>query len=150
MGEWVSEYQPAYLLIYPLTPARASAVRDLTVPPAFQEECKMRDEDKTREQLMGEVAELRRQVAELKAAKAERKGSQERRAVKIGEILIEMDYLTRSQLERSLQEQAEADKLGHKHKPLGAILVKSGIITDEQLRLGIKEQLKRFRHRVEE
>jgi CRP-like cAMP-binding protein len=68
----------------------------------------------------------------------------ERRAMKIGEILIEMGCLTKLQLERSLERQKELRE--QEHKPLGEIMIGSGIITDEQLRRALAEQEMRIRH----
>ena len=63
--------------------------------------------------------------------------------MQIGEILVEMGYLTTSQLRSALHAQA----LGHEHKLLGRILVEAGIITEEQLRAALAEQLERFSRR---
>ena len=68
----------------------------------------------------------------------------EKRSLKIGEILIEMGCLTKSQLERYLQKQKEL--LEHGRKLLGEIMIESGIITDEQLRKALTEQQIRLRH----
>jgi len=70
----------------------------------------------------------------------------ERRALRIGEILEEMGYLTRIQLARSLQRQQEIHQSGHEQKLLGEVMVESGIITDEQLRSALAEQQMRLRH----
>jgi CRP/FNR family cyclic AMP-dependent transcriptional regulator len=70
----------------------------------------------------------------------------EKRPLKIGEILIEMDYLTKYQLERALQKQNEAHLLNLEHKLLGEIMVEFGMITDEQLRKTLSEQQIRFHH----
>jgi hypothetical protein len=107
----------------------------------------VRDDDKTKQQLIDELVELRRRVADLEASEAERRQVEGARPLKIGEILIEMGYLTTSQLERSLRMQKQADTLGHKHKPLGQIMVESGVITREQLQIGLAEQLTRLRRR---
>lgn len=113
----------------------------------------MKDEDKTREQLIDELVELRRRVAELEASEAERKRLRKGQAVKIGEILMEMGCLTRLQLERSLEKQKEAEMLTHmlehRHKRLGEILVETGIITEEQLNRALAEQTARTHHRSE-
>jgi hypothetical protein len=101
----------------------------------------MKDEGKTKEQLITELVELRRRVAEFEA---ERKRVEERRPPKIGEILMEMGYVTKLQLEICLQRQREIEG-----RLLGEIMVESGIITSEQLLRGLAEQLKRLRHRRE-
>jgi len=113
----------------------------------------MRDEDKTREQLMDELAELRRRVAELEAPKPKGKVIKENSGVKIGEILMEMGYLTRLQLERSLERQ-EARIINHmlntKHQRLGEIMVESGIITQKQLQNALARQMERLNGRREQ
>jgi CRP-like cAMP-binding protein len=70
----------------------------------------------------------------------------EERALKIGEILVEMGYVTRIQLARSLQMQEEIRKLESGQKLLGEIMVESSIITEEQLRGALAEQQMRQRH----
>jgi mevalonate kinase len=109
----------------------------------------MMDEDKTKEQLIAELVELRKRVAELEMAEAERAGLKEKSSMRIGEILMEMGYLTKLQLERTLRKQ-EAEALSHmlnsKQKRLGEILVDSGIITVEQLQTGLAEQKRRLGH----
>ena len=70
----------------------------------------------------------------------------EKRAQRIGEILMEMGYLTKIQLERSLQRQEEIHKIKHRQKLLGEVMVESGIITDDQLRGALAEQQMRLRH----
>jgi len=102
----------------------------------------MRDEDKTKEQLIAELVELRRRVAELET-------NLERLeellwGVRIGEILIEMGYLTMSELREALEKQREADAR------LGKSLVEAGIITEEQLRTALREQIKRFQRHFED
>ena len=104
----------------------------------------MRDQDKTKEQLIGELVEMRRRVAKYEASKA-RKRSEDLQLPKIGEILMEMGYVTRLQLEICLQKQKEMNKAGQRGKLLGEIMVESGIINTEQLLRGIEEQLKRLR-----
>ena len=69
--------------------------------------------------------------------------------LKIGEILVEMDCLTKIHLERALQKQKEIHILEHRHKLLGEILIEAGIITQEQLRDALAEQRIRLRYRFE-
>ncbi len=64
----------------------------------------------------------------------------EKRPLKIGEILIEMKFLTKPQLERAMQRQKEAHLLNLEHKLLGEILVELGMITQDQLRNALAEQ----------
>jgi hypothetical protein len=97
----------------------------------------MRDEDKTKEQLITELVELRHRNAELEA-KSQR--LEDFWGVRIGEILIEMGYLTTPELKKAIEKQKEADAR------LGRFLVESGVITEEQLRAALREQIKRFRH----
>lgn len=69
----------------------------------------------------------------------------EKRSLSIGEILIEMGFLTNSQLERALQKQKEKHLLSLEHKLLGEIMMEMGMITEAQLRNGLAEQQMRFR-----
>lgn len=69
----------------------------------------------------------------------------EKQPVKVGEILIEMDCLTKLQLERAIQKQKEAHMLEYRHKLLGEIMVECEIVTDEQLRSALTEQRMRLR-----
>lgn len=115
----------------------------------FQEVSKVRDRDKTKEQLIEELAELRRRVAALEASEAECRQPEEKRPAQIGEILVEMGYLTKLQLERRLQKQKEAELLGERRKRLGQIVVETGLITSEQLHIALAEQLRRLPHHVE-
>lgn len=64
----------------------------------------------------------------------------EKRLLNVGEILIEMGYLTRSQLERALQKQKELHLLKLEHSLLGEIMIELGMITEEQLRCALAEQ----------
>ena len=108
----------------------------------------MRDEDKTKEQLVEELAELRRQIAEFREVEATRKQVEKERGIKIGEILIEMGYLTELQLERFLKKQKESEMLSQmidrRHKLLGEIILEAGIITEEELRRALSEQITRL------
>lgn len=103
----------------------------------------MTDEDRTKEQLIAEMVKLRRRIAELEEPEGQSEQLEESRIVRIGEILMEMLFLTRSQLENALVGQSKADRLGRKHERLGEILVESGTIAEEELRLAIREQIRR-------
>ena len=95
----------------------------------------MKDEDKTKKQLIAELLELRRQVHELRQMRlAVGKG------LKIGEILIDMRLLTDSQLTEFLDKQEASNR-----KRFGEIMIEAGIITREQLDLAIDEQLRRLK-----
>ena len=99
----------------------------------------MKDEGKTKEQLIDEVAELRRRVTEFESSEAGRK-------VRIGEILMEMGCLTKLQLVRYLQKQREemdSYRREHRQKRLGEILLEAGIITEEELYEALAEQQRR-------
>jgi hypothetical protein len=74
----------------------------------------------------------------------------EKRPLKIGEILMEMECLTRLQLNRVLQKQQGEYKLGHGRTLLGEIMVKSGIVTEEQLLSALEEQRMRRRHQSDQ
>jgi hypothetical protein len=69
----------------------------------------------------------------------------EKHPTKLGEILIEMGYLTPSQLDRCLQKQKEIHIFDYMHKLLGEIIVEFGLITEEQLRQALAEQKMRLR-----
>jgi len=68
------------------------------------------------------------------------------RALKVGEILVEMGYSTKMQLERSLQKQKEIHLLEQKHKLLGEIMMESGLIASRQLSKALAEQRMRLRY----
>ena len=70
----------------------------------------------------------------------------EMRALKIGEILMEMGCLAKPPLERSLRKQKETHLLEYRHKLLGEIMVESSLITQEQLSDALAEQRIRLRH----
>jgi hypothetical protein len=95
----------------------------------------MKDEDKTKKQLIAELLELRRHVHELRQMRlAAGKG------LKIGEILIDMRLLTDSQVKEFLDKQKASN-----NKRFGEIMIEAGIITGEQLDLAIDEQLRRLK-----
>ncbi len=73
----------------------------------------------------------------------------EKRPLKIGEILIDLGYLTPTQLDRCLQKQKEIHIFDYKHRLLGEIMIEFGIITEEQLREALAEQKMRLRNRSE-
>jgi CRP-like cAMP-binding protein len=68
---------------------------------------------------------------------------------KIGEILLNMGYLTPSQLDRCLQKQKEIHIFDYKHKLFGEIVLELGFITEEQLRQALAEQKIRLHSHVE-
>lgn len=111
----------------------------------------MKDADKTKEQLIEELAKLRQQIVEFEAMVAEQKRVEQKQGVKIGEILMEMGCLTRLQLARYLEKQ-KSEMLSymrdHRQKPLGEILLEAKIITEEQLHKALTEQQMRLRNRV--
>ncbi|MBD3184010.1 cyclic nucleotide-binding domain-containing protein [Candidatus Poribacteria bacterium] len=74
---------------------------------------------------------------------------QKKIAIKIGEILVEMGYLTKKQLDRAIQKQKEIHMKNHEHRLIGEIMVENGMITHEQLRSGLAEQRIRLRNRSE-
>jgi hypothetical protein len=105
----------------------------------------MKDEKKTKKQLIGELIDLRKENAELRRKIAEFEGSEPDyiRGVRIGEILIEMGCLTFLQLHRALQRQKETML---EHKRLGQIMVEEGLITLEERSLALERQQIRVRH----
>ena len=68
---------------------------------------------------------------------------------KIGEILLNMGYLTPSQLDRCLQKQKEIHIFDYKHKLFGEIVLELGFITEEQLRQALAEQKIRLHSHAE-
>jgi CheY-like chemotaxis protein len=95
--------------------------------------------EKSKEQLIGGLARLRRELTVLESSQAEQKQ-------RTGEILVEMGCLTNSQLERYLAKQkAEWESNGSEHgrRRLGEILLEAGVITEEELREALAEQVKR-------
>jgi CRP-like cAMP-binding protein len=73
----------------------------------------------------------------------------EKQPQKIGEILLNMGYLTPSQLDRCLQKQKEIHIFDYKHKLFGEIVLELGFITEEQLRQALAEQKIRLRSHAE-
>jgi len=60
----------------------------------------------------------------------------------LGQILVELGYITVYQLDEALQIQKEADAKGeHEHQPLGSILLELGYCTPNQLIRGIQVQV---------
>jgi hypothetical protein len=60
----------------------------------------------------------------------------------LGQILVELGYITVYQLDEALQIQREADEKGEtEHQPLGAILLELGYCTPNQLIRGIQVQV---------
>jgi CRP-like cAMP-binding protein len=70
----------------------------------------------------------------------------EKRATKLGEILIEMGYITPSQLDRCLQKQKEIHIFNYKHKLIGEIIIEMGMITENELKMALSEQKMRIRN----
>lgn len=73
----------------------------------------------------------------------------DKRPIKLGEILIELGYLTPSQLDKCLQKQKEIHIFDYKHKLLGEVIVEIGLITEEQLCEALAEQKMRLHKRQE-
>jgi CRP-like cAMP-binding protein len=106
---------------------------------------KMRDEDKTKQQLIDELMELRQRVEKFESLETGR-------GLRIGEILMEMGCLTRLQLVRYLQKQKEEMEnytREHRQKRLGEVLLESGIITEEDLHKALAEQQRRKRQEAQ-
>ena len=98
----------------------------------------MKNEDKTKEQLIDELAEMHEELAKLRASEAARKRLEEEQALKIGEILMEMRCLTRLQLVRYLQQQREDMhnyRLKHRQKRLGELLIEAGSLKSNYTKL---------------
>ena len=108
----------------------------------------MKDEDKTKGQLIAELVESRRRIVALEELESQRKRLEEGRALKIGEILMEMSCLTRLQLVRYLKKQKEemdSYRYEHRQKRLGEILLEASIVTEEELHSALSEQQRRKR-----
>lgn len=73
----------------------------------------------------------------------------EKRSLKIGEIMIEMGYITRPQLERAILKQKETHIFGYKWQLLGEILLELGFVTEDQLRNALLEQRIRLRNKYD-
>lgn len=107
----------------------------------------MRREGKTKEQrideLVDELMELHRRIARLKASEPEREQLEERRGLRIGEVLIRMGYLTLAQLEEYLKKQKTdilSYMLDYEQRKLGEILVDAGVITEDNLQKALLKQ----------
>ncbi len=59
----------------------------------------------------------------------------------LGQILVELGYITVYQLDESLQIQKESDSKGEEHQTLGAILLELGYCSPNQLIRGIQVQV---------
>jgi response regulator RpfG family c-di-GMP phosphodiesterase len=101
------------------------------------------DEDKTKEQLIAELVELRKENAELHKEVGDFEAAEIDfvRRVRIGEVLVDMGCLTSSQLQRTVQKQRESDIL--RHKRLGDIMIQQGLITMEERDDALAEQYRR-------
>lgn len=108
----------------------------------------MRDQDKTQEQLIDELAALRRRNAELEALVSDFKLVQEK-PLMVGEILIEMGHLTRSQMEQALEKQKESNETGQRRMRLASVLVELGLVTGEQMGAALEIQELRLAEQLE-
>ena len=68
-------------------------------------------------------------------------GSEKEQSTLLGQILVELGYITVYQLDESLQIQKESDAKGEEHQPLGAILLELGYCSPNQLIRGIQVQV---------
>ncbi len=59
----------------------------------------------------------------------------------LGQILVELGYITVYQLDEALQIQRESDSKGEEHQTLGAILLELGYCSPNQLIRGIQVQV---------
>ncbi len=68
--------------------------------------------------------------------------SEKEQSTLLGQILVELGYITVYQLDESLQIQRDADTKGEEeHQPLGSILLELGYCTPNQLIRGIQVQV---------
>jgi hypothetical protein len=102
----------------------------------------MNNQDKTREQLIDDLAELRQQIDELKASQVRSEQSGFSRGLKIGEILLEMGCLASSQLLEALKRQQEMKPV--RERKLGEIMVESNFITEREVASALEEQKRRL------
>ena len=103
----------------------------------------MNNQDKTKEQLIEELAELHRQIGELKASQIQSEQSGFSRGLKIGEILLEMGCLAGSQLLDGLKRQQEMKPV--REQKLGEIMVESNFVTEKEIASALKEQKRRLK-----
>ena len=135
------------------------ALKELMRRIAYLEEQAELKEQQIRERER-QIAELRREFSELRAQKPDRvspesqpeERPEEGPRPQVGEILMEMGYLTKTQLDWSLKNQ-RMEELRHlhdmKHRLLGRILLEYRIITEEQLEEALAEQRRRLLRRGE-
>ncbi len=64
-------------------------------------------------------------------------------AQRIGEIMVEMSYISLDHLKIALYIQSQRDLKKRKHIPLGEIMVSDGFITRSQLMKALEEQARR-------
>jgi hypothetical protein len=69
---------------------------------------------------------------------------QARNSLLIGQIALELNLITRDKLQQCLDQQAGQAK----PRPIGALLVQEGFLTEEQLARAIEEQRRRFQDTV--
>ncbi len=62
--------------------------------------------------------------------------------MKIGEVLIKLGYINKTQLEAIIIEQEEIRKNSQYNEPIGYILIRKGLITEEQLDNALYEYFK--------
>ena len=58
---------------------------------------------------------------------------------RFGKIALDMGFVTTKQLIETLTEQIEDDIAGKPHRPMGQILLKNGLITQEQIDIVLKK-----------
>jgi len=104
----------------------------------------MRDEDKTKQQLLDELVQLRRRVAELERLNDLREHLAQK-PLRIGEILLEMGYATIPQLEEALQKQKELTERGQSYVRLASLMFKLGFINADQMSSALSLQEVRIR-----
>jgi hypothetical protein len=114
----------------------------------------MRDEDKTREQLLKELIEARKEAEELRGRIASLEALEEQKSTYLGQILVEMGLLTKWQLVTYLESQkTEMEEYKKQHirrKLIGEILLEAGVITEEQLQKALLTQRLRRQEQFKE
>jgi hypothetical protein len=77
----------------------------------------------------------------MKKGSSEQSAKEREQSTLLGQILVELGYITVYQLDEALQIQRDADAKGAEHQPLGAILLELGYCTPNQLIRGIQVQV---------
>ncbi len=61
---------------------------------------------------------------------------------RFGKVAVDMEFITAEQLTEAITEQVEDDLADKPHRPIGEILLESGLITIEQIDIVLTELVK--------